>query len=161
MSRRLLRFIAKIPLPTAKKLEWQRLLLDRAYAQDISDARKAKDAEKVRSLESDRHFEMCLHDEEEDAYVTEQLLKEARSFRVSIPHRNNEDMSESEHWYKGNYTGGWYLTDRGIAALRAEIRREQKARHETRAQWTVWLSALTGLVGAITGLVALLGHKGP
>lgn len=158
---RLLRFITKMPLPTGTKLGWQRLLLDRAYAQDISAARKAKDTAKVQSLESDRRFEIDMHDEEEDAYVTKQLLKKARSLRVPVPHRYNEDKSESEHWYEGHYTGGWYLTNRGISSLREEIRREQKARHEIRAQWIVWVTALTGLVGTITGLVALLGHKCP
>ncbi len=157
---RLLRFITKMPLPTDTKLGWQRLLLDRSYAQDISAARKAKDTAKVQSLESVRRFEIDMHDEEEDAYVTKQLLKKARSLRVPVPHRYNEDKSESEHWYEGHYTGGWYLTNRGIASLREEIRREQKARHEIRAQWVVWVPALTGLVGTITGLVALLGHKG-
>lgn len=156
----LLRFITRMPLPTSTRLGWQRLLLDRAYAQDISAAQKAKDTSIVQSLQTDRRFEIDMHDEEEDAYVTKQLLKKARSLRVPVPHRYEDDNSESEHWYEGRYTGGWYLTNRGIASLREEIRREQKARHEIRAQWVVWVPALTGLVGTITGLIALLGHKG-
>lgn len=124
-------------------------------------ARKLKDKEKVESLEGQHRFEIDLHDEEEDTYVTKKLLAKARRLRVPIPHRYNEDKTESEHWYEGHYTGRWNLTTRGVAALREEIRREVKARHEARSQWVVWLSALTGVIGALTGLVALLTHKGP
>lgn len=155
----LLRIVAKLPVPTEWRLSWQRTLLDRAYAKDISAARKLKDREKVESLECDHRFEIDLHDEEEDAYLTKKLLSKARKLRVPVPHRYNEDKTESEHWYEGRYTGRWYLTTRGFSALREEIRREVKARHESRAQWIVWLSALTGVIGAATGLIALLLHK--
>ncbi len=157
----LLQIVGKLPIPTEMRLAWQRTLLGRAYAKDIAQARKHKDREKVISLEHDHRFEIDLHDEDEDAFVTKKLLAKARRLRVSIPHRHNEDKTESEHWYEAYYTGRWYLTNRGIAALREEIRRELKARHESRSQWVVWLSALTGVVGAITGLVALLTHASP
>lgn len=157
----LLRLVAKLPIQTETTLAWQRTLLDRSYAKDILAARKSKDKEKVESLERDHRFEIDLHDEEEDAHLTKALLGKARRLRVPIPHRYNEDKTESEHWYEGHYTGRWYLTSRGVAALREEIRRELKARHESRAQWVVWLSALTGVIGAVTGLVALLTHKSP
>jgi hypothetical protein len=117
--------------------------------------------QKVESLESDHRFEINLHDEKEDAYLTRQLLAKARHLQLPVPHQYNDDKTESDHWYEGRLSSRWYLTRRGIASLREEIRRELKARQETRAQWFVWLSALTGLVGTITGLVALLIHKSP
>ena len=155
----LLRIAGKLPIPTETKLSWQRTLLDRAYAKDIAEARKAKDSAKVESLENDHRFAIDLHEEEEEAYFTKKLFQRARRLRVPIPHRYNDDKSESDHWYEGQYTGCWYLTTKGVAALREEIRRELKGRHEARSQWVVWLSALTGLIGAVTGLVALLMHK--
>jgi len=155
------RLIAKFPMPTETRLTWQRARLDKAYAKGINAARKLKDKEKIESLEQDHRFEIDLYEEEEDAYLTKVLLSKARRLRVPVPHRYNEDSTESEHWYEGNYTGRWYLTTRGVTALREEIRRELKARHEARSHWVVWLSALTGVIGAVTGLVALLGHKSP
>ena len=157
----LLRVVARLPIPTETRLGWQRTLLDRAYAKDISEARKLKDKAKIESLERDHRFEIDLHDEDEDAYITRKLLAKARRLRVPIPHHYNEDKTESEHWYEGRYTFRLYLTTKGVAAIREEIRRELKARHEARAHWVVWLSALTGVIGAITGLVALLAHKAP
>jgi hypothetical protein len=155
----LLSIVAKLPMPTELRLSWTRTLIDKAYAKDINIARKAKLSEEVHSLEDQRRFEIAMHDEEEDEYVTKQLLSKARQLRVPVPHRYNQDSKASEHWYQGHYMGGWNLTRHGVTALRDEIRREAKARHELRSQWIVWLSCLTGLTGAITGLVALLMSK--
>jgi hypothetical protein len=157
----LLRIVAKIPLPQATRLEWQRALLDRAYARDIAAAREQKDNEKVKELESNYRFEMELHEEDEDAYITKRLLAKARRLRVPITRSHTSDGQESEHWYESNHTGRWYLTNLGIAALRSEMRSEIKARHESRSHWVVWLSAITGVVGAITGLVAVIVGKLP
>ena len=158
---KLIRIVGRLPIPKGTKLSWQRHLTDRAYAKDIAAAWKAKEKDKARSLQEEHRFEIAMHDEEEDAYFIEKLIRRARKLRVPIPHRYNEDQSESEFWCEGNNTGSWFLTTRGFAALREEIRKELKARHETRSHWVVWLSALTGLIGAITGLVALMSHRAP
>ena len=76
---------------------------------------------------------------------------------MPIPHRCSSDGSESLFWYTGRQTGGEYLTNEGIKALRKEIRQESNALHEDRSKWVVWVTAATGLIGAITGLVALTG----
>jgi hypothetical protein len=137
-------------------LAWSRSRIESGYARDIVAARRAKNHDEVLSLESARLFELGLQQEEEDSHLTKQLRRKARRLRVPIPRVSNEDGSISDQWYEGSQTGGWYLTDGGIRSLREEIRKEQKARHEGRAQFIVWLSAITGIVGAITGLVAVL-----
>lgn len=146
-------------LPTATRLAWSRSLIERGYGNDIAAARRSNNHAEVMSLESGRRFELELQDEEEDAHLTKQLLRKARALRVPIPHSRNEDGTISNQWYEGSQTGGWYLTVSGIKALREEIRCESKARHESRAQLVVWLSALTGVIGAITGLIALMAQK--
>ena len=155
------RLISRFPMPEETRLAWQRSWIDTVYTKEISAARASKDREKVEALERDHQFEIEMHDEEEDAHLTGLMRRQARRLRVPVPHRYNEDKTESDHWYEGRHTYRWYLTTRGIAALREEIRREVKARHDARSHWVVWLSAFTGLVGAFTGLVALLAHKVP
>lgn len=137
----------------------KRRWLQSEYSKDIKAAQKNMEFQKAKEIRDACRMELDLHDEEEDEYVTQQLLDKARKFRVPIPHRFNADNTESDHWYEGHYTGQWYLTPVGVSALRNEIRKEQKARHEIRAQWVVWLSGLTGLVGTVTGLIALLITK--
>lgn len=137
----------------------RRKWLQSEYAKEIKTAQKNGEFQKASEIENTRRMELDLHDEQEDEYITNRLLDQARRFRVPIPHRYSPDNTESDHWYEGHYTGQWYLTDLGVSTLRSEIRNEQKARHEIRAQWVVWLSGLTGLLGAATGLVALLASK--
>lgn len=134
---------------------WRRELLDRAYAEDIAEARRSNDKARVASLEEDRRFELAMYDEEDDAYITQSLVRQAQRLRVPIPHRFNEDRSETEYWEEGRYVTRAYLTRKGIAVLREEIRKELKARAEARSHWVVWLSAMTGVIGAVTGLVAV------
>ena len=155
------RLIAKIPMPTQTRLNLQRAWIDKAYAKDIAAARKANDTGKVGALERDHQFEIGMHEEEEDAYLTRTLVTTARQLRVQVPRIYEEGSTKSEHWREGHYTGKWYLTTRGVSALREEVRRELKARGESRSHWVVWLSAFTGLIGAITGLVALLMKNAP
>ena len=155
------RLIAKVPMPTQTRLNLQRAWIDNAYAKDIAAARKANDKDRVETLERDHQFEIGMHDEEEDAYLTKTLVTTARKLRVQVPRIYEEGSTKSEHWREGHYTGKWHLTARGVSALREEVRKELKARRESRSHWVVWLSAFTGLVGAITGLVALLMKKVP
>ena len=157
--RSLLRIAEKILVPTEIRLGWERTRLDKSYAKLIASARKAKDKDKVESLQRDHRFEIDLHDEEEDEFITRKLLSKARRLRVPIPHRHNEDKTESEYWYEGHYSGRWYLATKGVIAIRDEVRRELKARHEARSHWVFWLTALTGVIGSLTGLVALLTRK--
>ncbi len=60
---------------------------------------------------------------------------------------------EGGAWEKASTTGQYHLKAEALSALRSAIRREQKEKHEI---WILWLAALTGLVGAITGFVAVL-----
>lgn len=151
--------ISLLPVSKERKLSMKRRWLQSEYSKDIKDAQRKGEFQRASEIEGARRMELDLHDEEEDEYITNHLLDQARRLRVPIPHRCDPDNTESNHWYEGHYTGQWYLTSLGVSALRSEIRQEQKAKHEIRAQWIVWLSGLTGLVGAATGLIALLLSK--
>ena len=156
---RILRFFAKLPIPAETRFACERTLINCAYTERIAIARKANDKEKLRALEHDRRVALEMQDEEEEERLTKSLRAKARRLRVPVPPRCGIDDTGSEQWHEGHYTGSWLLTAHGVAALREEIRREENARHQARAQWTVWLSALTGVIGATAGLVAVLIPK--
>lgn len=143
------------------KADWRRRLLDRSYAKDIAAARATRDGKKVESLEMDHMYEIQLDQEESDLELTRYLTRQARRLHVPVPKYANDDGTESEYWYEGSLTHYRMLTTEGVSRLRDEIRREKKARHEAKAVWIPWLSALTGAIGAATGLVALLMRSGP
>lgn len=84
------------------------------------------------------------------------LLKLASSLRVPVPSAYKSDSELTEHWDRSEFTGQLYLTDAGVSAVRAEIRKEIGWRRESRAHWIAWITAVTGLVGALTGLMAII-----
>lgn len=98
-------------------------------------------------------------EEEIDHHLTHQLLQKARKLKVPIPHRTVSDPDGDDIWTQGHQTGNWYLTDKGYSYMRLAIRSEIKERHEIRAHWVVWISVLTGLVGAVTGLLAVFSRS--
>ena len=155
-----LRLVRYVPAPREWKAEWRRTLLDRSYTADIAAAKAAKDAEKAESLAMDHQYEIQMYQEEDDIELTRYLIRQTRRLHEPLPRYKNADGSDSDHWYEGSLTHYLALTTEGVAKLRDEIRREKKARHEAKAVWIPWLSAITGAIGAATGLVALLIKSG-
>ena len=142
--------------PERIRLAWSRRAIQRGYGKDIAAARIAKKFNEVAELEGFMRFEMELQQELEDGFLTSMLLRQARRLRVPIPYHRNPDGSESDHWYEGSQTREWYLSTNGIRSLRQEIRQELKYLHESRSHYLIWLSALTGVIGSATGLIAVL-----
>jgi hypothetical protein len=88
--------------------------------------------------------------DEIERFVSDHLVTQANRLFIPIPERTEEAM-----WRESSYGEGHLLTSRGISTLRVSIRTEQKARREFVV--TV-LATLIGIIGAITGLVAVF-HK--
>lgn len=77
--------------------------------------------------------------------VTRRLLSIAYSLMLPVP--------QGENWEKCPITGYRILTDEGIHVLRSAIREEKKARREAALSW---LAPVTGFIGALTGLAAVV-----
>lgn len=84
------------------------------------------------------------------------MLAVARRLRVPPPPLRDKGGAVTDDWYKAFQLDEWCLTTLGMARLRDSIRAEKKARHEGRTRWFTWISALSGLLGITTALVALL-----
>lgn len=52
--------------------------------------------------------------------------------------------------------GYWHLTPVGYAKVCAAIREEQRARREARLAWLPLITAISALIGMLTGLMAVL-----
>ncbi|MDP9990377.1 hypothetical protein J2W28_000240 [Variovorax boronicumulans] len=143
-------------LPTRARLRLERKRMNREFSKDLAQARAAKDPHQVQQIEGfHQHFSQ-LQTEEEDAFETQQMLSKARRLRVPRPPLYDKSGSETDDWYKAFQLDEWCLTTAGMAKLRDAIRAELKARHEGRTRWIAWISALSGLLGIATALVALL-----
>lgn len=148
--------IARRVLPKETYLNWQLDRTNGLYRKLVAEARRKHRAgsDEVEALRSEWSFEAGMLEEELEAIATNQLRRQAYRLKVPFPSPPyGSDQVETEEWERGHNLGGWYLKPSGYVKVRAVIRAEQKERRETLLAWVV---PATGLIGAITGLIAVL-----
>ena len=95
-----------------------------------------------------------------ESFRSNQLLHEANKLDVKVP------FEDPECWHDKQSFGVTIhiLTPYGRSVLRSKIDAEKSRRFEIKTLWVMkfWvplLSALIGVLGALTGLVAVLQHR--
>ena len=83
---------------------------------------------------------------------TQYTISKAEKMSLPTPSVTDKDGL----WEMGNYTRKWCLTNKGITEMRREIRKERK---EILELWSHWATILIGLIGAVTGLIAVIMSK--
>jgi hypothetical protein len=122
----------------------------KTYSEEVRKAREKKAGrEAIEGILHTQRFEEETIDEQIKGLQTQRLLVTAGKLMVPYP-----DLSDEERWAEGNKAVYRYLTVIGMNELRGKIRAERKSNWELVA---MWLPGLTGVIGAITGLVAVLG----
>jgi hypothetical protein len=86
--------------------------------------------------------------DEIDRLTTVYWQRKANGHRVPLPKR------ERPYWIESSGHGG-RLTIAGIDFIESRIDEKRKRRWEF---WFLWAPALTGLIGALTGLLAIVLH---
>jgi len=109
--------------------------------------------EECDKLDSQEEFELTEVDDDISALETEYLVENARKLLLPIP----EYRLDGAMWKRSKHGGNFILTENGIAEIRNAIRKERRERREGTI---VWLASLTGIVGAVTGLVTVLKSCG-
>ena len=136
--------------------------LERQLADVHKTYEKQKAAAKARGASEEELEALSAANSTDDLYFTEALLaahtsrliKMAHDLMIPVPY--SWETAHKDKWVQGAMHR--YMTTEGMTELRAAIRAEQKARRELIVMWTPLVSALVGLIGAITGLAAVLGR---
>jgi hypothetical protein len=118
------------------------------------EQRKA-DYEERQVLTSIEIHEYDEIDEEIHSLHSQQLVRLAERYFLPVP----EFKAEGGEWERTPLNERWVLRREALVELRAAIRREQKDRRELRQMNLIWITALTGVIGALTGLVVALHHR--
>lgn len=136
-------------LPDRLRWWWDERRINRAYHAALAQAKTAEEREIVHGEFSSEFFEV---EHERRAFYDLKLLSKARRHFVPTPPRR-----EGEGMWEHYGQGMWFLTEKGTHELVKGIMEYQKARRDLiLGLVTPLITILTGLVGAITGLVALL-----
>lgn len=132
-----------------RKLQWQKEK-NRKYFQKCRDeARKVrKSNDEIDGLISE---EMAIRDRIDDDIAQMQyrlLVRQAERYLIPTPKHITQDGT----WEQSEETGRWRLSQGTLSELKKAIHHEQKYRRE---YWQGWLALLVGLIGALTGLLAV------
>jgi leucyl-tRNA synthetase len=122
--------------------------LDSFYKKAIQKAEKDKRAD-VDGLIAEALHEQRWTDEDISILITNYLVRCASRKFLPIPNHQERGMWEACVFQQNRSV----LTGAGIARLRSTIRAEQK---ERRDMITSWVTFGVGIIGAMTGLIAVM-----
>lgn len=123
--------------------------IDCSYKKLIEKARKEKPSrEKIESLQAEGGFEHSMIQDEIDLLVTRRLTELARRLILPLPKYDDEEM-----WIPSQSCRAKVLTEQGVVEVRSTIRQELKERRDA---YLPWIVVLVGLLGTITGLLAVI-----
>lgn len=131
---------------------WRRLRrTNRFYRGKMAELESSRTAT---SRDLDSHHaewraEAEIFEEEIRSFETWRLLRKASRLNIPTPRVGDEN------WEQGG-SGEWSLTSTGYSRVRGAIREERRARREMWLAWLPLITAISGLIGMLTGLAAIL-----
>jgi len=138
-----------------KKLQRARSNIYYLYETRRDEYRKLHaDAEQLRELSDNEIYELGTLDEKIHQLYSQHIIARAERYLLPIPEIQDPDGE----WEIGRITGGFCLQREALSSLLSAIRVEQNHRREAAQAKLMWMAASTGLIGAITGLVAVLSR---
>jgi hypothetical protein len=138
------------------RLERLKRKTTRSYDRALNDAADNHKMDEAEALLCKEEHEIAPLNDLVAKLVSDRLIAQGKKYLIPVP---MEDLNirlgktESENWKVSLRTYQRYLTPSAIVALRSTIRAERKERTELAFRW---LTALTGLIGVLIGLLAII-----
>lgn len=129
-----------------RKLEKEYNRIDKSFKKD----KKGLSGEQLEILRGEVSSEIWPVYEKIEALKTRRFRQIANRLMIPLP-----ESKDKELWTDLQYVEERALTDKGFWELKKLIRQEKRERREG---FVVWLAALTGIIGATTGLAAVLSR---
>lgn len=123
----------------------------KAFSKLIKETAKTSSSEKLSEDELDQSIiiDLDIIDDEISTLKTGYLIHIANNKSLPIPPITDKDGL----WERSIFTDGWHLTNKGITEVRSLIRKDRK---ESMEICSYWAAILFGLIGVITGLIAVI-----
>lgn len=110
--------------------------------------------------DEDWHLEFEFLEEDEARFHSRKLLGRCRELRIPVPPVFADNVLSADYQRSGMEGTIHFLSLTGENRVRLAIREEEKYRSEKSARRIPYVTAMSGLIGTITGLVALLDKWG-
>lgn len=147
-------------MPWIWQIRWKRWRIERKYAKEFKELRRRKASrEDFGAIQASEHFDLREIDETIEQVLAIRLRRQAVSLDLELPAWPDNEMWKSSE--DGEFV---YLTNKGRAHVRNLVAEEKTRRFELKTLWVTkfWLpllAALVGIIGALTGLFAVLHRK--
>ncbi len=126
------------------------------FEKRIREARTSGDSVEVQRLRHELLTDLGELSQLRREVLSKPWLEKAERLEVDSPPYTDEDGELSEFWSQGALDGEFFLTARGLAELKQDVRTELRWKHEVQSHWKGWGAVITGLIGALIGLVSVL-----
>jgi hypothetical protein len=127
------------------------------FHKKIEEAKRKGNAEVIYEVQQTESFPLEELDDEISILMTQRLTSIAEKLLLPLPPKpipeEGDLIVENETWRCSSFSGKWYLRTKGIVEVRKLIRQERKERLEL---ITPWIALIFGIIGAITGLIAVI-----
>jgi len=147
-----------------RRLESKRKKLVTSYGKQRSAyaAKQEQNPDEYNAILASEHLDLDAIDAEIEVFLSDRLTEEANELDVPLPERGYPPMRD-ENWYHDHPSGRACLTVQGRHVLRAGIDAEKARRFEAKTLWFTkiiipFAGILIGIIGALTGLFAVLRH---
>lgn len=136
-----------------RRLQRERQAVTRDFCKKHEEARKQKKSREERAgIQMDELHWLNEIDDQMEYLASSFLLEATQRLFLPIP----EYSPENGAWEQLRSTGQHVLTRDAMAKLRSAIRQEKRDRREGAI---AWMTALAGVIGMLTGLIAVWGSK--
>lgn len=149
---------------TVWRLRRARKKVDADFSRELTKLRKAKASlEQIGKLEFEHSTRAEEYDDDIAIALSARLLDEAyNKYDVEVPEFSDKSIWTGQEI--GPHEFRHWLSSRGRSHVRKLIDEEKARRFEVRTRWVTrlilpLLAALVGVIGALTGLIAVLRHK--
>jgi len=143
--------IMKKILPFTWYYRYQMRSIDRYYKEKLQNETREDEIHLLQDFKWDEEGRL---DDEMKMRTSDHWINKANKMYAPIPEKPNGDMNE--YWHRLYYKKTYCLTDEGIKQVRRNIRDEIVQRWELRKMRFSWINALPGIIGALTGLMAVI-----
>ncbi len=129
---------------------WRNARRDRSlwekHGEKLREARKrGASREDIREIEADGMFLSKEIDDTIARMLSRHLLDQADKLLIPRP-----EFKEGDTYVESEFSSGYHLSPTAVAALRDAIRKERRERSEITR---LWMIAIGGIIGALTGLI--------
>lgn len=146
------------------RLKWDRYWENARYEKQLRPlhSRHPQNRQEIAEVEHSHLNQLNYIDTDIEILLSDSVIQEARRLDVEIPRQRGE-VDEDPNWEQSNFFGRVYLSTKGRSDLRRRVDEVKMRRFEVKTLWVTkfWLpllAALVGIIGALTGLFAVLRH---